>query len=58
MNWLRNNRYVPWHVRFLSLFGYWEPEHEFRTCPTGERHCPHLHYKLGRPPKGPYPRGG
>jgi hypothetical protein len=35
-------------IRFLSHFGHWEWEHEFRTCPTGERHCPHMHFRLGR----------
>lgn len=46
--WLRNNRYVPWHIRLLALVGHWEWEHPFKECPSGERHCPHLHYRLGR----------
>jgi hypothetical protein len=35
-------------VRLLSRFGHWEWEHEFKTCPSGDRHCPHCHYRLGR----------
>lgn len=35
-------------TRLLSKFGHWEWEHPFKTCPTGERHCPHMHYRLGR----------
>lgn len=46
--WLRNSRHVPWHVRLLARFGYWDWEHEFRSCPSGERHCPHVRYRLGR----------
>lgn len=39
--------YRAW-VWLLSRFGHWEWEHEFKTCPTCERHCPHTHYRLGR----------
>jgi hypothetical protein len=44
---------ITWRLRHpviyaLSLLGHWEWEHEFKTCPTGERHCPHIHYKLGK----------
>lgn len=46
--WLRSNRYVPWHVRLLALVGHWEWDHDFNMCPSGERHCPHVHYRLGR----------
>ena len=35
-------------VKFLGLFGHCEWEHPFKTCPTGDRHCMHYHYKLGR----------
>lgn len=35
-------------TRLLSLVGHWEWEHEFKTCPTGDRHCQHLHYRLGK----------
>lgn len=46
----------PW-TGLLSLFGHWEWEHEFKVCPTGERHCPHMHYKLGHKPcASPSPR--
>lgn len=34
----------------MSKFGHWTWEHEFKTCPTGERHCPHVHYHLGKLP--------
>lgn len=42
-----------WYLRnpvtgLLSLFGHWEYEHAFKTCPSGERHCPHAHWKPGR----------
>jgi hypothetical protein len=37
-------------VRVLSLFGHWEWEHEFKTCPAGDRHCQHYHYRLGHKP--------
>lgn len=51
--WARLYDAVCWHlarvqVRVLGLVGHWEWEHEFKTCPTGDRHCPHIHYKLGR----------
>jgi len=28
--------------------GHWEWEHEFKTCPTGDRHC--MHYRWVRDP--------
>ena len=32
----------------LDKFGHWEWEHEFKTCPTGDRHCNHYHWKWGK----------
>jgi hypothetical protein len=37
---------VPLHTRVLASVGHWDWEHEWKTCPTGERWCPHTHYKL------------
>jgi hypothetical protein len=34
----------------LSKVGHWRWEHTFKTCPTGDRHCPHMHYV----PHSPY----
>lgn len=46
--WLRVNRYVPWHVRLLGMVGHWGWEHEFKTCPSGERICPHMRWRFGK----------
>lgn len=35
-------------ARILSRFGHWEWEHEFKTCPTGDRHCNHYHWRPGK----------
>lgn len=45
---------MKWKIRhpvlgILSSLGYWDWEHEFKTCPTGERHCPHYHWHPGKP---------
>jgi hypothetical protein len=37
-------RFIVW---IGSRFGHWEWEHEFKTCPTGDRHCSHVHWKIG-----------
>jgi hypothetical protein len=34
-----------WLVTIMSRHGHWEWEHEFLTCPTGDRHCNHYHYR-------------
>jgi len=41
-----------WAIRhpitwLLSRLGHWEPEHAFKQCPTGERHCPHMRWHRG-----------
>jgi hypothetical protein len=28
----------------LWTCGHWEWEHEFKTCPTGDRHCQHYRW--------------
>lgn len=33
----------------LSKFGHWVWEHPNKTCPSGERHCPHMHWKPDAP---------
>jgi hypothetical protein len=35
-------------TRLLSRVGHWEWEHDFKTCPTGDRHCQHYHWKWGQ----------
>jgi hypothetical protein len=46
MNNMHNN--MKWHVWLLSMLGHWEWEHEFKTCPTGDRHCQHYHWRPGK----------
>lgn len=49
---VRTVKPVGWNAsvwtKVLARFGYWTWEHEFKTCPTGERHCPHMHWRPGR----------
>lgn len=37
---------VWWHTIRSRIFrkGEWEWEHDFKQCPTGERHCPHIRW--------------
>lgn len=44
MDWIRWKMYrlVVW---LPSKLGHWEAEHEFKTCPAGERHCQHMHWR-------------
>lgn len=39
-----------WKLLFdlVPVFAHWEWEHEFKTCPTGDRHCQHYHWKWGK----------
>lgn len=44
---------LKWKIRhpvlgILSSCGHWEWEHAFKTCPSGERHCPHTHWRPGK----------
>jgi hypothetical protein len=43
-----NNWNTPrWLISIMRRHGHWEWEHEFQTCPAGDRHCNcnHYHYK-------------
>lgn len=43
IDWLKWKAYRAWYW-LPSKLGYWEPKHAFKTCPTGERHCPHMKF--------------
>jgi hypothetical protein len=35
-------------IALLARFGHWEQAHSFKTCPSGERHCPHMYWVRDR----------
>jgi hypothetical protein len=47
MRWKHGIQNMGLRTWLLARLGHWEYEHEFKTCPSGERHCPHGHWKLG-----------
>jgi hypothetical protein len=38
--------------------GHWEWAHEFKTCPTGDRHCPHYYWVRDKESAGGKGGGG
>ena len=45
LDWLAWKCYRVW-VWLPSRIGHWEEEHAYKACPSGERYCPHMHWKL------------
>jgi hypothetical protein len=38
----------PW-IWLGSRLGHWTWEHDYKTCPIGNRHCAHMHWHWGKP---------
>lgn len=54
--WLYRHPWLDWVAWKLyrarvwgpSKLGHWESEHDYKECPSGERYCIHMYWRLGK----------